>query len=119
MNIAFKDITPGMYLAKIIGIKEESGPYGRYLRFRFTITEGELKEWSFHGIVKPTSFKQSKFYRWLMVLLGTEPGQNFSLCRLIGKECRILLQKRLKEGKIYYSVADLVPDKKGRIGVEK
>ena len=46
MNILFKefkDINPGMYPAKISSIKEERGPYGSYLRFNFTITEGELK----------------------------------------------------------------------------
>lgn len=108
MNIKFKDINPGMYPAKISSIKEEGGPYGRYLRFNFTITDGELKDWSFYGIVKPNSFKQSKFYRWLITLVGNEPAEGFSIYQLMGKECRILLQKKLKEGKIYYTVADLV-----------
>jgi hypothetical protein len=108
MNIKFKDINPGMYPAKISSIKEERGPYGSYLRFNFTITGGELKEWSFYGIVKPNSFKQSKFYRWINTILENEPVEGFSIYELIGKQCRILLQKRLKEGKIYYTVADLV-----------
>lgn len=37
MNIKFKDINPGMYPARISNIKEESGPYGSYLRFSFVI----------------------------------------------------------------------------------
>jgi hypothetical protein len=108
MSIKFKDINPGMYPARISNIKEESGPYGSYLRFSFTITEGELKDWSFYGIVKPHLFKQSKFYRWVMMLVGNEPIEDFTIYQLMGKECRILLHKRLKEGKIYYTVADLV-----------
>jgi hypothetical protein len=108
MNIKFKDITPGMYPARISNIQEERGPYGSYLRFNFTITDGELKDWSFYGIVKPHLFKQSKFYRWIISLVGNEPGQDLTIYQLMGKQCRILLEKRLKEGKIYYTVADLV-----------
>ena len=96
MRIKFKDINPGMYPAKISSIKEECGPYGSYLRFNFTITEGELKEWSFYDIVKPNSFKQSKFYRWISTILENEPVEGLSIYELIGKQYRILLQKRLK-----------------------
>ena len=109
MKIKFRDIKPGMYPAKITGIEEASGPYGAYLRFNFTIMEGELKDWSFYGIVKPNSFKQSKFYRWMIKLVGNEPASDFCVYQLMGNECRILLQKKCKEGedKIYYSVADI------------
>lgn len=108
MNIKFKDINPGMYPAKITGIKEEKGPFGVYLRFNFTIIQGELKNWSFYGMVKPNSFKQSKFYRWVIKLVGKEPAPDFCINQLMGIECRILLQRKCKEDKTYYSVADLV-----------
>lgn len=89
--------------------KEETQHYyGVYLRINFTIVEGELKDWSFYGIVKPNSFKQSKFYRWMIKLVGNEPAPDSCVNQLLGIECRILLQKRCKEDKTYYSVADLV-----------
>jgi hypothetical protein len=108
MKINFKDIDPGMYRAKVTTVNEENGPYGEFLRFNFTITEGDLKGWSFYGIVKPNPFKISKFYRWITTIMGVEPGEAFSINDLIGKACHVLLQKKSKEGKIYYSVADLV-----------
>jgi hypothetical protein len=108
MNIKFKDITPGMYLAKVTTINKEKGPYGEFLRFNFTITDGDLKGWSFYGIVKPNPFKISKFYRWINTIMGEEPDEAFSINNLIGKQCRIFLQKKVKENKTYYSVADLV-----------
>ena len=113
MRIKFKDIKPGMYSAKITGIKDENGPYGMYLRFNFTIVEGELKDWSFYGIVKPNSFKQSKFYRWMIKLVGNEPEPDFCVAQLMGIECRILLQRRCKNDKTYYSVADIEEKEKG------
>ena len=108
MNIKFKDINPGMYLAKIISIKQENGPYGSYLRFNFTITDGDLKDWSFYGIVKPTPFKQSKFYRWITTIMGNHSDEDFAIDDSIGKPCRILLQKKVKSNKTYFSVADLI-----------
>jgi hypothetical protein len=109
MKIKFKDIKPGRYLAKITSIKEENGPYGMYLRFNFTITHGELKDWSFYGIVKPNPFRQSKFYRWMIIILGKEPDKAFSVYELMGKECNIYLQKITKGDKVYYSVKEVLP----------
>jgi hypothetical protein len=108
MNIKFKDINPGNYPAKVTTINEEKGPYGEFLRFNFTITDGDLKGWSFYGIVKPNPFKISKFYRWITTIMGEEPGGAFSISSLIGKQCRIFLQKKVKDNKTYYSVADLL-----------
>lgn len=109
MKFKFKDINPGMYMAKVSSIKEENGPYGMYLRFNFTITQGELKDWSFYGIVQPKPFRQSKFYRWMIIILGKEPADEFSVYELIGKECKIFLQKRTKGNKVYYSVKEVLP----------
>jgi hypothetical protein len=108
MKIKFKDINPGMYPAKVHTINEENGPYGEFLRFNFTITDGDLNGWSFYGIVKPNPFKISKFYRWITTIMGTDPGDDFSIKDLIGKPCRIYLQKKVKQNKTYYSVADLL-----------
>jgi len=108
MKIKFKDIQPGIYNAKISEIKKESGPYGQYLKFNFIITDGELHGWRFYGIVKPTSFKQSKFFRWISTIMGYEPTDEFSVDDLIGKQCKILLDKKRKNQKTYYSVNDLV-----------
>ncbi|MGD9162698.1 MAG: hypothetical protein PVG39_30110 [Desulfobacteraceae bacterium] len=108
MNIKFKDINPGMYLAKVVTINEDKGPYGEFLRFNFTITEGDLKDWSFYGIVQPNAFKISKFYRWITTIIGGQPGEDFSVKDLIGKQCRIFLKKKVKGDKTYYSVADLM-----------
>lgn len=108
MNMKFKDIKPGMHAAKVAEIKEGRGPYGEFLRFNFTVVGGELKDWSFYGIVKPSSFRISKLYRWITVIMGGEPGEDFALQQLLGKECNILLQKKIKEGKTYYSVQDLL-----------
>lgn len=109
MKVKFKDINPGIYTAKITSIKEQNGPYGTYLRFNFTITHGELKGWSFYGIVKPNPFRQSKFYRWMIIIMGKEPEEEFSVYNLIGKQCQIYLQKKNKDDKIYYSVKELLP----------
>lgn len=108
MNLKFKDIKPGMYLAKVVTINQDNGPYGEFLRFNFTITEGDLKDWSFYGIVKPNTFKISKFYRWITTIIGGQPEDDFSVKDLIGKQCRIFLQKKVKGDKTYYSVADLM-----------
>ncbi len=108
MNMKFKDIKAGMHLAKVVDIKDGNGPYGEFLRFNFTVTGGDLKDWSFYGIVKPSSIRISKFYRWITKILGGEPAEEFSLQDLLGKECNIFLQKKIKEGKTYYSVQDLL-----------
>ena len=109
MKVKFKDIKSGIYMAEIASIKEENGPYGMYLRFNFTITQGELKHWSFYGIVKPNPFKQSKFYRWMTIIMGKEPEDEFSVGELIGRKCNIYLQKKTKGDKVYYSVKELIP----------
>lgn len=108
MKIQFKNIQPGIYSAKITEIKKQNGPYGQYMRFNFKITEGELIGWEFYGIVKPTPFKQSKFFRWCYTILGYEPNDEFNLTDLIGKICKVKLDKKIKNHKIYYSVSDLL-----------
>lgn len=109
MSIKFKDVNPGIYPAKITDIKEQNGPYGEYWRLNFTILQGELQDWSFYGIVKPNRFRQSKFYRWMVILMGEEPDAHFGLEQLMGKQCRIYLQKKTKGDKVYYSVNDVAP----------
>lgn len=109
MKLKFKDITPGIYPAKITDVVEEYGPYGLFLRFSFTITNGDLKDWSFYGIVKPNTFKQAKFYRWMTIILDKEPpNDEFVLSQIVGKECSIALEKRIKGEKVYYSVKELL-----------
>ncbi len=104
MKIRFKDIPSGFFKAKVYQIKEESGPYGPFLRFTFTITEtGEFANYKFSGIVKPLSIKQSKFYRWVKNILGEEPDDIFCTENIIGKECKIFLSKKNN----YYSVVDV------------
>jgi len=107
MQFRFTDIIPGRYQAKITDIKSASGPYGLYLRFIFTITNGELAGCSFFGIVKPEPFRQTKFHRWISIILGKEPDTDFSLSELLGKECHICLEKKTKNQKTFYSVSDL------------
>ena len=109
MKLKFKDITPGIYPAKITDISQEDGPYGLFLRFNFTITSGDLKDWSFYGNVKPNTFKQAKFYRWLTIILEKEPpNDDFDIYQIIGKQCSIALERRIKGDKVYYSVKELV-----------
>jgi hypothetical protein len=110
MKLKFKDIKPGIYPAKITDIKEEVGPYGNYLKFNFTVIEGELKDWSFYGIVKPNPFKQSKFFRWMVIIMGEDPKEELAINNSMGRRCNIYLQKKIKGQKIYYSVKDLIPD---------
>ena len=104
MKFRFKKIEPDFYKAKLCRIKEESGCYGEYLRFIFTITEGGLRDYSFSGIVKPVPIKQGKFYRWVTNILGKEPDSDLCAEDLIGKECLIFLSKRDKN---FYSVTDV------------
>ncbi|MEW6418934.1 MAG: hypothetical protein AB1480_12570 [Nitrospirota bacterium] len=65
---------------------------------------GNLRDYSFSGIVKPIPFKQGKFYRWVTNILGKEPDPDFSPEDLIGKECLIFLSKRNKN---FYYVTDV------------
>jgi len=104
MKFRFKEIEPDFYRTRLTGIKEESSCYGEYLRFIFTITEGNLRGYSFSGIVKPIPLKQGKFYRWITNILGKEPDPDFSLEDLIGKECVIFLSKGNKD---FCSVTDV------------
>lgn len=101
----FKDIEPNYYKAKLAHIKEGTGFYGRYIRFIFTIAEGELKGYRFSGFVKPDCFKQSKLYCWVENILGTEP-EDFSPETLIGKECLVFLSKKNDRN---YAVTNIRP----------
>ena len=104
MKIMFKDIPAGSFKAKVSDIKEEKGAYGPYLRITFTITEkGELDHYRFSGLVKPTSLRQSKFYRWVRNILGEDPGDMFCTKDMLGKECIICLSRQNN----YYSVKDV------------
>jgi len=104
MEIIFKDIPVGFIKAKVAEIKKQNGPYGEYLRIIFTIVQkGELTYYRFSGFVKPTPLKQSKFYRWIKNILGKDPDDEFSMEKLIGKECMIYLSKQDN----YYSVKDV------------
>jgi len=103
VKIKFKDIPSGFFMAKVSQVKEESGPYGPFLRITFTITQGEFANYKFSGIVKPRSIKQSKLYRWVKNILGVEPDDTFCTENMIDKECKIFLSKKDK----YYCVTDV------------
>ena len=109
MKLTFKDIKAGIYPAKITDIIEEDGPYGTFLRFHFTVTRGDLSDWTFYGIVKPNTFKQAKFYRWVTIIMGKEPSaEGIDIYQFIGKDCHILLDRKKKGNKVYYSVKELL-----------
>jgi hypothetical protein len=104
MELIFTDIPEGFFKAKVSEIKEENGAYGPYIRLIFTIIEqGELTNYRFSGIVKPSSLKQSKFYRWITNILGQQPDLKICIQDIIGRECLVYLVKKNN----YYSVADV------------
>ncbi len=107
MKIKLKDIEEGLYRAKVTQIAEETGPYGPFLRLIFTITEGELKNYRFSGLVRATSIRQSKFCRWVSNIFGQEPEEEFYLGDMIGKECLVCLSRR---GKTYFVTNVYVKD---------
>jgi hypothetical protein len=45
----------------------------------------------------------------MVILMGEEPDDHFALEQLMGKQCRIYLQKKTKGDKVYYSVNDVAP----------
>ena len=91
MNIDFKDIEEGWYNARVSQIMEGTGPHGPFLRIIFTITDGELQRYRFSGFVKPSGLKQGRFYRWITIILGEEPQNEFSTEELIGMDCLVFL----------------------------
>ena len=103
MNIDFKDIKEGWYNARVSEIREGAGPHGPFLRIIFTITEGELQHYRFSGFVKPSGLKQSRLYRWITIILGEEPENEFSTEELIGMDCLVFLSRR----KDRYTVIEL------------
>lgn len=104
MEFIFKDIPEGFFKAKLTRIKKENGAWGPYLRLIFTIIEeGELTDYRFSGLVKPTSLKQSKFYRWITNILGYPPDDTFCTRDLIGKECKVFLARQND----YYTIIDV------------
>ena len=108
MEVLFKDISKGLFKARVSEIKEGNGIYGPYLRFIFTIIEkGELVHYRFSGIVKPISLKQSKFFRWVTNILGHQPEDTFHTEDMIGKECLVYLAKQND----YYAVMDVCKSK--------
>jgi hypothetical protein len=104
MEFIFTDIPERFFKAEVSEIKEENGAYGPYLRLIFTIIErGELTHYRFSGIVKQSSLKQSKFYRWITNILGQQPDFKISIQDIIGRECFVCLAKKNN----YYSVTDV------------
>lgn len=103
MKIIFQDMPTGFIKARVSDVKEKNGKYGIYLQIIFTVCEGDLKSYRFIGRIKPESFKQSKFYRWVKNILGYIPDNNFTTEELIGKECCISLVKKDD----FYSVSDV------------
>ncbi len=94
MKIDFKDIEQGWYNAMVSQIREGTGPHGHFLRIVFTITDGELQHYRFSGFVRPSSLKQSRFYRWITNILGEEPQNKFCTEELIGRQCLVYLSRR-------------------------
>ncbi|HDH05180.1 MAG TPA: hypothetical protein ENH01_05620 [Nitrospirae bacterium] len=103
MNIDFKDIEEGWYNARVSQIREGAGPHGPFLRIIFTITDGELQRYRFSGFVKPSGLKQGRLYRWITIILGEEPQNEFSTEELTGRECLVYLSRR----KDRYTVIEL------------
>ncbi len=103
MKIDFRDIKEGWYSAGVSQIMEGTGPHGPFLRIIFTITDGELQRYRFSGFVKPSGLKQSRLYKWITIILGQEPENEFSTEELIGRDCLVYLSKR----KDRYAVIEL------------
>ena len=103
MRVVFKEIPPDFYRARLAEVKEKTGPYGRYLRLVFSITEGPLRGYRFQGSVKPHDLIQGKFYRWVKTILGGDPS-SFLIDDLIDEECLVFLSQSPKG---FYCVTDV------------
>ena len=104
MNIIFKEIPNGFARAKVVEVNEKQGKYGLYLQLIFAVIEkGELENYRFSAIIKPTPLKTSKFYRWITNILTLPPDDHFYTQDLIGKECSIYIAKQNN----FYSVVDV------------
>jgi hypothetical protein len=106
MNIIFKEMPTGFIKAKVTEIHEKEGKYGLYLQIIFNVIEkGELANYRFSAMIKPTPLKNSKFYRWITNIMLKTPNDDFHTEDLIGKKCLINIAKQNK----YYSVIDVDP----------
>ena len=103
--------TKNRYPAKVTAVMEGSNMYGKYLHLKFTITEGDLFSWTFSGFVKPVPINGSKFYSWMVNILGEVSEADFFTEDLIGKECIIELDKHKK----IYVVKDVFPKTRDKI----
>lgn len=104
MKIIFKEIPNGFARAKVVEVKQKEGKYGLYLQLIFSVIEkGELQNYRFSAMIKPTPLKTSKFYRWITNIMAKPPDDDFYTEDLIGKKCLIYIIKQNK----YYSVIDV------------
>ncbi|MCP4991637.1 MAG: hypothetical protein GY928_37930 [Colwellia sp.] len=106
MKIIFKDIKERNYRAELSNIQQRMGKFGHYLQLSFTITEGELQNYTFSAYIKPNLIRNSKFHRWVSNLLGHDPDYEFYTHDLVGKHCIISLYKN----KNLFVVSDVLVD---------
>jgi hypothetical protein len=105
MEIIFRDIPDGFFNARVVEIKEKKNCNGIYWCIIFCIVEeGELNNFRVTGVVKPSPFRQSRFYRWISSILDEDYLDGFCREDLLGKECRIYLSR----DEHFYSVSEVM-----------
>lgn len=104
MKIKYNYLEPGTYYAKLSKIEEKYGKHGPFLRFIFTIEEGDYENYTVAGSVSASSTRFCKLYEWITILLGYEPDEEIDTNCLIGGRCQINV---VKNDNNYYVVSDI------------
>jgi hypothetical protein len=94
MKIQFRDITECLLKARVSKIEKKEGIYGPYVRFIFTVIEGDWLGYKFSATVSLLPLRQGNLYKWISNMLGETPEDDFVLDGLLDKICWIGLSLR-------------------------
>lgn len=94
MKIQFKNITDCLLKARVSDIEKKEGVYGPYVKFIFTVLEGDWLHYKFSATASFLPLRQGKLFKWITDILGETPDNDFCLDELLGRQCLIGLSLR-------------------------
>src|SRR5215212_9468276 len=108
----FEPVSPGLYTARLEGIKEATSQHGTYYRWCFVIEdEGEQEDRKVYANVSDKFGPQSKARRWCEQMIGRaiRKGEQFDTEVLLGKSYHIMVSNTPEDerGRIYDNVENV------------
>jgi hypothetical protein len=112
----YEPLDPGLYVGRLVEIREAKSEHGTYFRWIFVIRDEDYEGRQIHANVSDKFGPGSKARQWVEAMIGRRlaNGERFDTDDLIGQDFHVTVVNVEKDGRTYDNVASVNAIRKAR-----